>query len=747
MLQELLLALSGHKSPLLSNDKDTQQLGPLLCPSEAALLRSIARLGNSRIELLKDVSVITTSHTSVVCRAVSSTIEFVQLAEFQQDILNVESKILQKDVALVGAYDIVPLSSVVSAFSGWRKKMDWLKSLVKYVQLGEVGLLNKSADNETTTSTNRHASGAQVINWLRKESQTGYPDIEQMAIHLVKVAERAWLLQVSAWVLYGHLPELCAEDFLIQRDSHTGSKRESYGVRMDLCPTFVNSLTANSILFIGKSLDYLRSQGHTPDPQAGFLFTGEAPLLSSHLRHLSALEQPTNAVNFAAAIVNIRSSLSRNVLQKLLPLADIRQVLNVITNFFLLERGDFAVALIASADECLAARSNRLLDAPIQSDALRFGGIMIKEGEVTNVLNRTWAALAALQNDDDDDVDEDLDLARDIIRLSIKKHASHGTASFLSSAGPFSILEAVKTTFSDVLLATPICLHVSISSPLDLFLGSAETEAYSMIHSYLLSVRRAHLHLTDLWKLSVLRKIRSSPDKGRANCKLPEQDRKRANKRFDSMRSTWAMISSAAFFLTELGEYLQGEVVSSSWKQFSKWLQPPEAPLSSHPPSPGSTEYVLSAKSPEKRAAHDPQSLTIAHRAYLSALVHALILDDAAFTKLLKPMLTRLDHVAALVKRLSIIQQSTELGNVHAAEENHIMRSLGEVRVTVEADLYSLMKRLSEVDAERLGGGPQPTANESEITGFEPWQGTGLYRLLMKLDFASSGVNYATHES
>lgn len=735
MLHELLLALSGHTSPLLSDDKDIQQLGPLLCPSEDALLRSVACLGNVYTELLRDASTITDSHPSVICRAVSRTVESVHLAAFQQDILNVEGKILQKHASLVGAYDIVPLSSVVGSFSGWGRRMGWLKSLVQYIQLGALGLTQRSTDNAEQIGTRRHASGAQVINWLRKESQTGYPDIERIAVDLVKVAERAWLRQVSAWVLYGRLPDLGAEDFLIQQSgSSTGSDVDSYHVRLDLCPSFVSALTGNSILFIGKSLDYIRNQGQIiPDDSH---ITGEAPLLSSHLQHLSVLEHPISSVNLAAAIANIRSSLSRNVLQRLLPIADIQQVLNVITDFFLLERGDFAVALIASADDCLSARSNRVLDAPFQSDVLRFGGIMIKEGEVTNVLNQTWTALAALQHDDDDDVDEGLDLARDIIRLSIKKHILPATKSFLSSAGPLSILGEVKTTFGDVLLATPISLSVSVSSPLDLFMGNAEIEAYSIIHSYLLSVRRAHLHLTDLWKLSTLRRTKPTPAKGRVNSKLPEQEMQRANKRSIGMRSTWALVSSTAFFLTELGEYLQGEVVSSSWRQFSTWLQPPDMTLSSRPTSPGSTKGIFSDELAKIHGSHDPQSVTIAHRVYLSALIHTLILDDTAFTKLLKTMLTRLDHVAALVKQLNFVQQSIELGKNHATEEGDIMRNLGEVRVAVEADLHGLVQRLGDIDAQRLGGGPQ--SSESEITGFVPWQGGGLYRLLMKLDFARS---------
>jgi hypothetical protein len=46
--------------------------------------------------------------------------------------------------------------------------------------------------------------------------QTGYMDVEEAALSLVKVAETAWLKQVSAWILYGRLPSFGREDFFVQ---------------------------------------------------------------------------------------------------------------------------------------------------------------------------------------------------------------------------------------------------------------------------------------------------------------------------------------------------------------------------------------------------------------------------------------------------------------------------------------------------------------------------------------------------
>lgn len=108
-----------------------------------------------------------------------------------------EDGILRKDAGSVGAYNIVPLTAVVEQFSDWTRRMEWFLEIVDFIMRGK-------------------CSGAMVIDKLCDAIQTGYVDIEEAALSLVKVAETAWLKQVSAWILYGRLPSFGREDFFVQ---------------------------------------------------------------------------------------------------------------------------------------------------------------------------------------------------------------------------------------------------------------------------------------------------------------------------------------------------------------------------------------------------------------------------------------------------------------------------------------------------------------------------------------------------
>jgi len=110
---------------------------------------------------------------------------------------------LQKDSASVGAYNIVPLTSIVQEFSGWTRRMEWFLEIVDFIIRGSGGEKSK-------------CSGAMIIDKLCDSVQTGYVDIEEAALSLVKVAETAWLKQVSGWILYGRLPSFGRDDFFVQ---------------------------------------------------------------------------------------------------------------------------------------------------------------------------------------------------------------------------------------------------------------------------------------------------------------------------------------------------------------------------------------------------------------------------------------------------------------------------------------------------------------------------------------------------
>lgn len=201
MLHEILLSLSGHPSPLLTADHSSPN--SILSPSEKALLASVANLSDLHCKLLAHTSTIATTHPSSICQAVATAIKSTHLSQFQRKVLEVEDGILRKDAGTVGAYNIVPLTAIVSEFSGWTRRMEWFLEVAEFMMQSGTGQANK-------------CTGAMAINKLCDAMQTGYIDIEEAALSLVRVAETAWLKQVSSWVLYGRLPSFGKEDFFVQ---------------------------------------------------------------------------------------------------------------------------------------------------------------------------------------------------------------------------------------------------------------------------------------------------------------------------------------------------------------------------------------------------------------------------------------------------------------------------------------------------------------------------------------------------
>ncbi|KAK8051380.1 hypothetical protein PG993_002765 [Apiospora rasikravindrae] len=225
MLHEILLSLSGHSSPLLREGRLAETAQPILSPPERDLLKTAAHLSELHRSLIKTTAQINASHGSVICRAVSNAIGSIHLAAFQRKILEVESNILRKDAALVGAYDTVPLTAVVGAFSDWTMRMEWLWDIVQF-------MLKKDKGGFCT--------GSQLMDKLRGEIQTGYADIEEAALSLARVAETAWLKQVSAWVLYGRVPSFGAQDFFIQADAESDHV-SNLPIYMKHCGDFVKA--------------------------------------------------------------------------------------------------------------------------------------------------------------------------------------------------------------------------------------------------------------------------------------------------------------------------------------------------------------------------------------------------------------------------------------------------------------------------------------------------------------------------
>ncbi|KAH7002105.1 gamma-tubulin complex component protein [Ilyonectria destructans] len=762
MLHEILLSLSGHPSPLLRTDAPEPNVLAAISPPERQLLASTAHLSNVHVKLISYTAQIADSHPSTICRAVAIAIDSIHLAAFQRKVLEVEESILRDDPELVGAYNIVPLTAVVGEFKEWTRRMEWLWEMVQFMLVK-----NKQGDV---------CHGAQLMDRLRKELQSGYQDVVATAMSLVTVAETAWLKQVSAWILYGRLPSFGSEDFFVQRAEESDEEYLSYS---SLLPSFVTPVTASSMLFIGKSLNHIRVRSSVDSGLQGL------DQLSSKLQELASLTFPLNNAEFSRAITAIRLSLSENTLQKLLPLARVEEMLQLLRDFFLLGRGEFAMALTHEADEKIRSRWRRADNlAHEKGDGLK--NITIKEGEVAAVLGRTWTVLASMQGQHAEE-DEQLELARDLLRLNLTKTKTVtpiGAGSGLSEDAANTL---ATSPFRNLLFSVPSLLSSQIPPPLDMVLSPSDLQLYSCINAYLLSMRRAHIRLTDLWKITSLRRHHPAPRGGREQIVLL---RDRWTARSMSMRSSWTTASATIFFLAETEAYLQTEIVAGLWEGFHMWLTahqggrdtrsgattPALRPTTKDGESDDDDEEEEdlwlreddksanlqdTPKKPNTNPSHDPQTLSTAHRLYLRTLIHRLLLTEPSFTQPLYTLLIHIDHLVAHLHRLHAIYTSLDLeedaGVVDAfvdleAEERDVKRLLRTVENRVRAGIEDVVAALRALEsdpafaaewegdaalalAEHVPGTDDDAA--AERGGYVPARVGGVNRLLMKLDFGT----------
>ena len=686
-----------------------------------------------------------------MCRAVATAITSYHLEKFQRKVLTVESSILKQDASTVGAYNIVPLAGLVGEFSEWIRLMEWLWDLSKFIS-------SPDAQKKVGQKDSKPASGAELIDKLRTEAQTGYPDIEEAALHLGAVAETSWLRQLSTWILYGRLPAFGASDFFIQDETE---EEMTFSVNHKLLPKFVTRYTASSILFIGKSLNQIRSLPANAKSVTGRSFgASEMDLLPAHVAHLSEVKAPILTAKLSEAVADIRISLSRNLLQHLLPQEKIVEILTVLHQFFLLGRGEFAMTLIAEADEKTATR-HKTSTQPKQSQG--FQGILLKEGEISQTLARSFTVLSTLGGEDDH-TDDILDVATESLHLITSSSLSTRPGTPGRARDPTNILPRItNVAFNDLLLSVPTTLTMDVKSPLDLFMSKSDIEVYSAIHSYLLAFRRSHLHLSHLWRISNIRR-EYPPPPGYQYSNSPhgkailKRRRERKNARTRELRKVWATCAAAIFFLSEGGAYLQGEVVHESFKHFLHWVENPGAAAPLEPrPSSGSKSQD-SDNHPQSTVQHDPEALSLAHRRFLSSIAYSLLLTDTAFTTALRTCFAHVDELVAYVTRLQTIQQSLDLEedegfedyqhNYHQ-EEKDVKLELDRSRRRLDSDLKTLVERLREIDSERVGAGGVGPMRKEGITSegeFEPLRIGGVDRLLMKLDWGGGEEEEETED-
>lgn len=736
MLQEILLALSGHKSPLFEAGGCTDF--PLVTTAELALLESIGHLAELHRLLRDRLSLLARQHESLICRAVATSMRTTHLTRFQRAIVDVERGILLKNPSSVGAYDIVPLASVSAQFEPWRRRLEWYWDVVQYMDE-----MRETADVPVNARpVSAGSNGVQLLDKLRKDSQTGFQDLEIVATELTNVAERTWIRLLAQWIASGVLPPLGANDFLIASQATDGNGVSAFVIQKHLVPTFVTGSTASSILFLGKTVNMLKAGTNTAFAMMNGSSLDEPAkvIATSFLQTLAGLPSPIAATRLSRVVSEMRSTLAREVVERVLPIHDFMKVLTMLRQFFLVGRGDFVDTLIQEADDYLANRHRQLQTGSKPGADTGLAGVMMKEGEIKAVITRTFTALAPFTSKDSL-VDEDLEWAREHIALT--------TAASGSSLPHHSSHSDIR--FKEFLLLTPVELRLKLDSTFDLLLDPSDLATYSSINAYLLAIRRGHNRLSNLWRMSQLRRDNPAPRRSQRSKdtgpKAFEPSRRRRQvlvERMHEMKKIWLAATAATSLLAELGRYFSDEVIEGSWRAFRQWAVPSGDDLVDAFAS--STISVPSARESLRKGdpnmPHDPEILAQGHRQYIDALVEMLLLADTVYTRNLRALLTNIDHFVAQMHRLQIAYRNVDLQNEGVLEDNrNYANEVAFIMTELDKASDSLGGGIAKVVQGLRQSSHEPRAQSRIIgaeTGFQPFSNVaGVDRLLVRLDFRS----------
>ena len=687
------------------------------------MLRVLSHLARLHIQIRDHAQKISSSHGSIVCRAVADSISSRQLGDFRRRVIEVEKLVLSKDAGFVGGYGVVPLSTIVGEFAPWSRRLEWLWEVVRFMM---------PPDGEGNPPA-RVRTGAEAIDFLQQERYTGYADLEKMATELLVVAEAAWMRQTAAWLLYGRVLDQGMDDFFVQRNPNADEAFRRHTIAWDLVPKTLTPTAAEDALSIGASLEHTRDQVARNHQS----FSANDSLLSKHLSTLNGLSYPLSPTALEGAIASIRVSISQNVLAQLLPLSQVTELMDVIFDFVLLARGEFALSLIAQADARVATRQKPLTSSRLAKKAGKPDEITIQKTEAAAVLGETWTDLASLQTDDFQDAC--FERAQQLLRLEVLR--------------PDTASKLITTIFPSPAALT---LVLSENSSLKLFLSVHEIASYAAITSYLLSLRRAELHLGDLWKFTALRRcypaaVAPPMSATKAGQRTLSTRRAREQARGIRTRKHWAIVAKALFVLSEIDGYLHGEVIASHWAEIKRWIA---GGAEKRPGSSGSRPATSASHdggkvdSGESRQT-DPVTLARAHKSCLSAMKKALLLEEESYMTHLQELLRLVDHFVALFSRLQIAWQGLDLqedeGVVDALtnykkDEGEVLWDMDKSSKTLDEKVTQIVEDIKGLAGNKSGGDFNVRFEELAIGAkqaqrFIPYNGKIIDRLIMKLEF------------
>lgn len=727
MLHEIFLSLSGIPSPILENiklnersAKDQDGLDPYISQPERDMLKTLATLADLQTKVKEKCISLSTSHPAPICRAISASIRTTHLQAFTKKVLEVESSILQKDSAYVGAYRSVPLSTLLTEFQPWSRPLRWLWKTLQLLTL----------DCSTRT----------LFQYLQGECQTGYSDLRDIATALLITAQQAWANSLMPWLLFGELPHTGKDNFMIRASSVNGE--DDFIVDFDQVPYFVSEDTIESIIAIGKALSQIRSRNWLK-AGSGSQHNTLPSLLPSSLEKVKSLVYPIKANDLDHVVEYIDTKLSETALTQFLPADMILDLLLTAKQFLLLQDSDFAIALVEQAGRHLQTRSSATSTKAVRKLG-RLEDFKISEAELSTILENTWSELPAAASE-------------------------HAVACIrLTSDIPAAPVNLLLPTSAGLMLRLPS------ASPLHMFMSKSDIRKYVDISAYLISLQRAKLLTIDLWSRPGLRR-RTQISLIRAKRCIGKAVREREDQRANLVRPYWICASQIVLLLSELTTYLHGEVIENSWSVFRSWLEeqndsrPSSSRFSSRPTTASSRLYAMSLADREfnsiktstrsRNRRNDPRVLARAHRVYLDTLYRMLLLGNKSYLSILRDLLNSVNHFVALFYRIQVVwqaldhQQDQLIMNAfsdYSKEEQELVDELKRTNANIIDSVHDLIGSIRDAEQQRditdLKTGLAEVSLRTDGDDFSPWTARSLDRLLMKLDSLAGDEREDTFE-
>ncbi|KAF8078920.1 gamma-tubulin ring complex protein [Lyophyllum atratum] len=606
MIAEVLLLLAGHSSSLFPTDHTLHpSFTPLLHPGEQQCLESLGLIAFRYRKIKATSSRLSHSSSRSIC-ALCATLSHILRNEYESLVIETEAKILRRDANLVASGSFVPLSSIRATFSEWDAPLAALASLVEELE------------------SEKHWRPGPLIDMLLSRSHTGVHRVADILSRLSVAVQRVWRTQLTAFLVHGSVSSV--DPFA----------SEKYAILEGSIPSCVSAQSHESIAYVGRAIGTVKTakwQKQLPQSLA--------------VAHTTLLENvlPEDQHAFDLVISQIRTNVSEWLWLNVLTQKDVEDAVESLANYFLLRNGEFSLSVIREIERLKLSRLT-IRSGPTS---------MIREQDLNLALLRASLGTTAQH-----------DPALTHLRFSLPSGPLRPLLPSLANTAP--IPPASPTTpglmdyhlFTSHLLGTPLTLTYNVTWPLDLFLHSADLNAYAGLFSYLSALRKTHVRVQSCWtSLSNAQRARrrwTGLGEGGTAEDLDLRSR--------LLRCGWGVVRDMEWFLDTLLGYIMMDVVDMEFRKLKENLGKKVpvgangAPGRDTPVAPSSDSSSIprlpASSSTTSNSTFSPLDFTTLraiHATYLDRLLTGCLLTNSTLTSIIRPILDICERFVAQVER------------------------------------------------------------------------------------------------